>query len=217
MKLPFTSADFFRIFREYNLTVYPIQLILIGLSLLAIYSVARRWKSAGKIVPGILSLLWIWMGIAYHWGYFSRINKAAFLFGGLFVIQGLLFLYIGLKKKPVFAMAGGMRTAAALILLLFSLIIYPLWGHFAGHKYPDSPTFGLPCPTTIFTFGMLLLATDRLLFFLFVIPLIWSLIGFSAAFSLGVYEDSGLVVSAAVFTLLMVFGKKKKLLSKTTM
>lgn len=50
--------------------------------------------------------------------------------------------------------------------------------------------FGVtPCPTVIFTFGVLLLAKPRLPFWLFVIPAVWAVIGGSAAILLDVRED----------------------------
>ena len=53
------------------------------------------------------------------------------------------------------------------------------------------PTFGVPCPTMIFTAGMLMLATPRS-WRLSIVPVIWSLIGGSAAFLLGVRADYAL-------------------------
>jgi hypothetical protein len=81
--------------------------------------------------------------------------------------------------------------------MLSGPVIYPLLGYFLGHVYPSSPTFGLPCPTTIFTIGTLLLAgkTPRAVF---IIPLLWSVIGFKAAISLGAEEDTFLLLSGAI-------------------
>ncbi|WP_339379209.1 DUF6064 family protein [aff. Roholtiella sp. LEGE 12411] len=33
--------------------------------------------------------------------------------------------------------------------------IYPLIGYSLERTFPSLPTFGIPCPTTIFTFGLL--------------------------------------------------------------
>jgi len=53
--------------------------------------------------------------------------------------------------------------------------------------------FGVaPCPTTIFTIGMLLLARGRWVVWLSIIPLLWSLVGLAAALQLGIPEDFGL-------------------------
>ena len=82
-----------------------------------------------------------------------------------------------------------------LALIVYAMVAYPLLGMAFGHGYPQAPMFGLvPCPTTIFTFGMLLLAArpKRLLLWL---PLVWSAIGFFAAVKFGICEDVGLLVA----------------------
>ncbi len=61
-----------------------------------------------------------------------------------------------------------------------------------------------PCPTTIFTIGILLLGRWGAVRWLLVIPLAWSAIGGSAAIMLGVPQDFGLFAAgmiAAVFAL----------------
>jgi hypothetical protein len=59
---------------------------------------------------------------------------------------------------------------------------------------PRAPAFGVPCPTTIFTAG-LLLATP-LSRWLLVIPIVWSLVGGSAAFLFGMTPDLMLFATA---------------------
>lgn len=202
MKLPFTREQFLEVFHKYNISVYPLQVLFLLLAVLAIMIIYSGNKRQQKIVPVILATFWIWMGAVYHIGYFSAINKVAYFFGILFIMQGIFFLHYGLKKFPLFTFQKNIRSITSVILLIYALIFYPLTGHFAGHDYPYSPTFGLPCPTTIFTFAVFLLAQPRIPFYLSIIPLLWSIIGFSAAFSLGIYEDAGLIVSAFAFSVL---------------
>jgi hypothetical protein len=54
--------------------------------------------------------------------------------------------------------------------VVFALVLYPVIGYTFGHIYPSSPTFGLPCPTTIFTFGIFLWSDKRLPVAILVIP-----------------------------------------------
>jgi len=89
----------------------------------------------------------------------------------------------------------------AAALVAYALVIYPLIGYAIGHRYPAAPTFGLPCPTTIFTLGILLCGTSTGVRKLAVIPLVWAVIGSQAAFSLGIWEDLGLTAAAALFVL----------------
>lgn len=87
---------------------------------------------------------------------------------------------------------------------MYALVIYPALGYLLDHGYPAAPTFGVPCPTTIFTFGILLCTDSRIPLYLLPIPLAWSLIGFWAAISLGITEDFGLLAAGLIGSLLIV-------------
>jgi hypothetical protein len=79
------------------------------------------------------------------------------------------------------------------------MIVYPILGMLLGHGYPRSPSFGVaPCPTTIFTFGLLLLTNAKVPKSLMVIPFLWSLLGISASYQLGIHEDIGLLVASVL-------------------
>ena len=197
MEVPCTLEQFFEVFRNYNETVFPVQVILYLLSVTVIYLTIKRTAKSDKIISGILAFLWLWMGVVYHLVFFTTINKAAYLFGAIFILQGILFLTLGIIKAKL-----------SFKLILFALIIYPFLGHFLGHAYPASPTFGLPCPTTIFTFGLLLLTDKNCPVAIIIIPFVWSIVGFTAAFNFGVWEDTGLLI-AGLITLFMLLIKKR--------
>jgi hypothetical protein len=66
----------------------------------------------------------------------------------------------------------------------------------SGHTYPASPTFGVPCPTGILTAGLFLTAAKRLPIAVVVVPVLWAIIGGSAALVLGVTTDYVLLACA---------------------
>jgi len=69
-----------------------------------------------------------------------------------------------------------LRSALGLGFILYALLIYELLGYAAGHGLMKGPLFGVaPCPTTIFTIGMLLLEQGTLVVWLAIIPIVWSL------------------------------------------
>jgi hypothetical protein len=197
MKLPFTIEQFLEIFRDYNLSVYPAQFILFFLALVAMYCTFRPGSNTDRLISSILSILWLWMGIIYHIIFFTAINKMAYVFGGLFILQSVIFFQYGvIQQKLSFRFQKTLKNITGLFLILFALFLYPFLGNINGHLYPASPTFGLPCPTTIFSFGLLLMCERRPATYLFIIPLLWSLIGFTASFILGMTEDVSLILSA---------------------
>ncbi len=210
MKTPFTVEQFLDTFKIYNEAVYPMQLVFYLLSILAIYYVFKPTAQSGIIIGALLSFYWLWMGVVYHLLYFTVINKAAYLFGIVFIIQGILFLMYGVfMPKFSFVFRTDVYGITGLMLVLYAMIIYPLIGLFIGHVYPYSPTLGLPCPTTILTFGLLLLTDRKFPVIFLVIPFLWSIIGFTAAFNFGIWEDTMLLVAGIVSVLLIVIKNKK--------
>ena len=209
MKLPFTLEQFLDVFRQYNISLWPMQILLIILALVATYFSMVKRSYSDKIILFILTFLWLWMGIVYHLIYFSSINKAAIVFGSLFIIQSLLFFYLGIMKDKLrFQFNLNKYGVTGMALIMFALIVYPLLGYWFGHVYPSSPTFGLPCPTSIFTFGILLFSSSRIPFIVIIIPAIWSIIGFSAAVSVGMKEDTGLLIAAFICTSMIIYKNK---------
>jgi hypothetical protein len=181
-----------------------------------VYLLFKKTKSSGKIISSVLSFFWLWIGVVYHFLFFTSINKAAYLFGTLFILQGLLFFLCGvLNSKISFEYRKNKFNFTGIILIVYALIIYPLLGYLFGHRYPGSPTFGLPCPTTIFTFGVLLFVDKKISVFVLIIPFLWSLMGFSAAVNLSIYEDFGLLIAGvASFVLLIVTNRKNSAKAK---
>lgn len=99
------------------------------------------------------------------------------------------------------------------LFIVYALVIYPVLSYKLGHRYPMTPTFGVPCPTIIFTFGMFLWSRRKIPLYITIIPLLWSVIGLSAALSLGMKEDLGLVVAGVSGFLLIVLRNRKERVS----
>jgi hypothetical protein len=210
MHMPFTVDQFMEVFKIYNLSVWPAQIFLNILALSMVFFAVRKHRLTDRINSGILGFLWLWIGIVYHLIYFTAINKAAYIFGPLFIIQAFIFVYAGiLKNRLSFNYQGNIYAASGAVFVVYALLIYPLLGYFLGHIYPESPTFGLPCPTTIFTFGILLWTDRKVPKYVLVIPLLWSVIGFSAAINLGVREDYGLLIAGVLGSLLLWLRDRK--------
>ncbi len=206
MQLPFTVEQFLQVFEEYNLAVWPAQIVAYVLGALAVVFAIVRRRGLDRAVSGVLASFWLFMGAVYHLGFFSPINKAAYLFGSVFILQGLLLAIYGvwLNRIEFGFRPGGLGVVGAL-MVLYAMVIYPLIGAVAGHGWPNSPSFGIaPCPGTIFTFGILLWSVSRVPIWLLVIPALWSLVGFMAAIKLGVIEDVGLLVAGVLGTILLV-------------
>jgi hypothetical protein len=199
--MPFTVDQFLTVFADYNTAVWPIQIFLVALALLAVYLTTKSRQRAHQFIALILAFFWIWIGVVYHLIYFTTINTAAYAFGILNIVQGLVFLYYGLVTSSlVFRFRLDFYGLTGVVMVFYALLIYPILGHALGRTYPRAPTFGLPCPTTIFTFGILLWADKRVPIPVLIIPFVWSLVGFTAALNLGIKEDTGLLIAGLVAT-----------------
>lgn len=208
MKFPFTTEQFLDVFRDYNLAVWPAQIFLVVLALITIFFSVYRIKYSNFIISSALSFFWFWMSIVYHFTFFSRINPFAIVFAVLFLFQGFLFFFFGIAREALnFKFIFNVKGLTAILLFLYALIFYPLLGYAFGHYYPSTPTFGLPCPTTIFTLGLLLLSEGKVNKVLFIIPLLWAPIGFTAALKLGILQDIGLLVSAILTIVFLIKDK----------
>ncbi len=205
MSLPFTNEQFLSVFEKYNLSVWPMQIVFVLIAILAMILSIRKIKRSDKIISIALGFFWLWIGIVYHFTYFTSINKAAYFFAALFIFQGLLFLFAGgMGSMLSFKFQPNSYGIVGSLLILYALLIYPVLGYFFGHAYPKNPTFGLPCPTTIFTLGLLLWTDKFVPKYVLAIPLIWSIIGFGAALSLGVIEDYGLLIAGVLGFILII-------------
>lgn len=205
MNLPFTPAQFFAVFTSYNEAVWPLQFILALVAITMVTAVLRFPERAGRIVSAGLALLWCWLALGYHLAFFWTINPAAPLFAAISLAGAGAFLWLGIFKSSLRFQAGmDARKIAGLAVIIFALAAYPAIGALLGHHYPAAPTFGLPCPTTIFTFGILLMATRPLPRMLLLAPMTWAIIGAFAAFSLGATQDLSLVVMLGLGAIMLL-------------
>jgi len=216
MELPFTIQQFLHLFEQYNTDIWPMQIVTYILAITVLLFVFKDHRYSGRIVLATLTFFWLWNGLIYHLLYFSTINKAAYIFGVLFLIQAGLFILLGLTHHWLsFKFLNNSYSITASILILYAMLFYPVLNSLLGHGYPESPAFGLaPCPTTIFTFGILLLCESKVPKYILAIPLAWSVIGFSAALFLMIYEDTGLLLSGLSGTFMIIY-KNYRLPDKT--
>ncbi len=199
MKIPFTTEQFFSVFEKYNSTVFPFQWIIILLGMFTLFLIHSKYSSKNKLIGSFLGLLWVWTGIVYHIIFFTAINKLAFVFGGFFILQGLLILInTFLKDKLSFSFTSQTKNYFGYFFILFGLIIYPIISYLVQGSFNRTIALGLPCPSTIFTFGFFMMAGNKLPKYLLIIPSLWAIVGVGAAIQFGVYQDFVMPITAII-------------------
>lgn len=205
MKIPFTTEQFFHVFEKYNTTIFPFQGIIILLGIFAFLLTHSNHPLKNKLIGGFLGLLWIWLGVVYHIIFFTAINKVAFVFGAFFILQGVLILVnTFLKRKIIVGVSPQTKYYFGDFFILFGLIIYPIISYFVEGSFNRTIALGLPCPSTIFTFGLFMMAGNSLPKYLLIIPSIWAIVGLFAAIQFGVYQDFMMPITAIIAGILIV-------------
>ena len=202
--LPFTVEDLLGVFETYNQAIWPMQIVAYVLGVLAVLLAVRQTAMSSRIIAGILSFLWLFSA-----GFFIfalvPIYKPAYAFGALFIIQAAIFLASALKPRVSFAIGRDAYAVVGLLFIAFAMIGYPVLGYFIDHRYPQSPPFGLtPCPLSVFTFGLLLLADSKVPKWLIAIPFLYAIGGIMPV-SIGVTEDLAMIVGGLVGTALILY------------
>lgn len=208
--LPFSRDALLALFEQYNAAVWPAQIVAYALGLYLLVAAIKPHRGSGRLIAAVLAAAWIWNGVAYHMLHLATLTWAAWGFGFLFVLQGLLLLTTGLVRRCLDVRFR--RDAAGwtgLALAVFAMAVYPVIGVAAGQPWPGVPAFGTaPCPMSIFTFGMLLMATPRVPLHLLAIPLLWAAAAGSAGWLLALPQGLALP-AAAVLALALSLWKNR--------
>ena len=194
MGLPFTSDQFFGVFGEYNRLFWFVALALWFASATALVGAWRNPRQWGGTLIYLLATIWIWNAVAYHALLFARINPAAWLFAGLFTIEGIVLFWAAARGRIEWMLLTGPISGLGKILGCYALA-YPLLSVGIGQRYPEIPTFGVPCPTAILTIGVLFTVRGGPPLSLAMVPVAWAFIGGSAALFFGVWTDYMLLVA----------------------
>jgi hypothetical protein len=195
------------LFTRYNEDLWPLHTIAYAVGVAAVALLfARRRDRADRAIAGLLAALWLWLGVVFQGLYATDVEVVlGTAYAVMFVLQAYLLLRHGvLRGELVFRRGSGISGVVGWSALAYAVVVYPLIGAGLGHGWPESPLLGMaPCPTTILTFGLLLLAAPPVPRRLLVVPFAWALLAPPAAMARGVYEDAGLLL-AGVLTVVLV-------------
>lgn len=201
----FTLERFLNYASIYNLDLYPAQYLMLGLGLIAILTVFFRTERSSRFISAILAFFYGWIGIQFYMIYFKEFMPIPFVFGILFIIQALIFILEGtISNRISFQFKADLYGLTGALLLFYALFGYQALEYLLGRGYPEILSFGMfPCPTVIFSLGLLLWTEKKFPPYILIFPIINALSGFIPAFMIGIIEDIGLIISELLVLFLL--------------
>jgi hypothetical protein len=179
--LLFSPRTYYRMIERHNEAVWPAQLLTMALGIGILVALRRPSTTQGRIISGILALLWMWVAWAFLLHRYATINWAIKYVVPFFVLEALLLVWwgvIGAKLSFVVKSEASGRLGTALFVL--SLLLYPALAAMFGRPWRQAEVFGIaPDPTVTATVGLLLLTNSRFRWGLLPVPILWS--GIAAA------------------------------------
>ena len=185
--LPFDAGSLFATIAYYHAAFWPLPWLALAWGV-AVILLAATARSRAAFV--LLALAWVWVGVAWHLATFAGINLAAPLYGAFFVLQGALLAWTAARGRLGLRYQGRVRDGIGLGLAVGSLLAYPLLDRLSGVPWAAVRLPGVdPCPTALFTLGILLLADRRSAAGLMALPVLWTLVAGATGWAVAIGRD----------------------------
>lgn len=203
------SNQLLALFERYNPEVWPLPVVGYVLATVALGLIALRpGRGTDRLVTGMLALAWLWLGVVFQGIHVREINATLGVIGAVVFLSGAVLLFRAgvLRSELRFRFTREPLPILGAAALAYAIVVYPVIGIVLGHGYPHAPLLGAaPCPTTIATFGLLLIARPPLPAHLLAMPMVWAVLGPLGAVPQGVVEDIALfVVGVGATTLILL-------------
>ena len=85
--LSYTAEVFYAFLEEYNLAIWPAQIVALGLAFVGYFLCVMRSPFSGWTLTGILVLFWTWNAVIFFWFQFGEIDFSAPIYAGFFALQ----------------------------------------------------------------------------------------------------------------------------------
>jgi len=185
--LLFSPRTYYRLIGRHNEALWPAQLLTIGLGVLTGGLLTRPSAWQGRVVSGLLAVHWAWVAWAFIWNRYASINWAAKYFVGLFAVEVVLLVWVGVNR-------GGLRFrprrdapgTVGIVLFVTGLAGYPMLAPLLERGWTQAEVFGIaPDPTVAATLGLLLLVEGPPRWGLLIAPALWCLIAGATLVAMG--------------------------------
>jgi hypothetical protein len=207
-----SAEKWWSVMGNYNLTIFPVQIILYVFSLLiTIYFFMKPGRVISTVIKIYFTLSFSWIGIVL----FFILGKDL----KLYIPQVILFLslsalfFIDIFRKRIVFRLQDKKSIRVLAVIGFILVfVYPLIGLLVGHTYPHMLLPGsFPCPTAALALLFLTMALPHVTRLSYFLLLFWA-IPFPILIQIpqfGVFEDAVMLLVGLYSLILFVINWRK--------
>lgn len=201
--LMFSARTYYRLFELQNKALWPAHGIALAAGVAILLLLRRADGRAGRLAAAFVGSAWLVVAWAYFGSRYAEIHSAGRYFAAAFALQGVALFWVGVGRAG-FALAAptSFRGRMGRGLLVFAIFLQPLIGLAVGRPLGQAEVFGfMPDPTAVATVGLLLVPA-RSPWWLWVIPVGWSL--FSGMTLWTLHAPDAVVLPGLVFAALGV-------------
>ncbi|WDE10609.1 DUF6064 family protein [Thalassomonas haliotis] len=204
--LMFTPENYLRLISHYNRETWPLPLLALLLGTANLVLIKSRYLHRDRLINLSLVCHWLWVGIVFHYYYFSAINWAAPAFALLFVLQAVQLAIFGvLQNKIHYQTPLTQLSYIGLFIYLFALLFYPGITAYLHQDWQQAGYYGVSADATcLATMGLLLMTKSRSRYYL-ILPLIWCLLSAAMAWVMAFKQASILLLIAVFICLFKTF------------
>jgi uncharacterized protein DUF6064 len=198
--------EFLAMFERGNAAIWPMQLVWYASAAAIVGLALWPMRRSTRLICLLAAAYLAWVGIVFF-GMLDSGMTLAWLWAATFILEALLLLVAGIVRRDlVFAPRWDLASVLGAVFILYTLVAYPIIGVLGGHPLRSLPVFGLaPCPTVIFSFGLLLWARPPAPRYLLLLPLAWSLNATPPNMAMGNVADFGLVLVGVITVGLIIW------------
>ncbi|MEM9107334.1 MAG: DUF6064 family protein, partial [Pseudomonadota bacterium] len=173
----FSERAYQRQIQLYNESWFGLQALALILGAVILWQVLRPSEKSVRVIPILLAMAWFWVAWSFLWARYAEINLFALYAAPAFAVQGLAFLAVAALPNGLrMALPSGLLKLPVVLLLLLTLLLYPLLAPLTGKTLMRAEAFALlPDPTALATLALLSLCIGPVRWPLMVIPFVWCL------------------------------------------
>jgi hypothetical protein len=199
--------QFFAMWAQANTALWPMDLVWYAATIAAIILAIRPVPGSNRLIAAFLAVYYMWLAIVFFGIYYTPLNDHSPAYAAMFALGGALFFVAGVVRRDLeFQPKRDLLGVTGGVFILYALA-YPLIDALAGRQFPAAPVLGVaPCPSAIFTAGLLLWTRPGVPMYVLVVPLVWLMAQTPAeALAMGVVADAARVPIGIVTTALLVW------------